>query len=61
VFGDIQELTSLVPPQHVPFEQQEDDEESRFLAGTGTDRTSYSAVPPITADFFARSTGKGRR
>jgi len=61
-FGDAQEVTSLIahsdPPEH---EHYEEEEESRFLAGTGTDRTSYSAVPPITPDFFARSAGKGRR
>ncbi len=58
VFGDLQEMASLVTPEQVTPEPEE---EARFLAGTGTDRTNYSAVPPITPDFFARSTGKGRK
>jgi hypothetical protein len=41
--------------------QPQAEEEARFLAGTGTDRTSYASVPPITPDFFARAAGKGRR
>jgi hypothetical protein len=60
VFGDLQEVTSLVPP-HAVAPQPVDDEEPAFLAGTGTDRTNYATVPPITPDFFARSAGKGRR
>jgi hypothetical protein len=60
-FGDAQDVTSLIahsaPAEHEHYEE----DESRFLAGTGTDRTNYSAVPPITPDFFARSSGKGRR
>jgi hypothetical protein len=59
-FGYAQELTALVQPE-VPASQPEEDEDAGFLAGTGTDRTSYSAVPPITPDFFARSSGKKNR
>jgi hypothetical protein len=58
VYGEIQDLNSLVepaPPAPQSFE------ESRFLAGNAAERTSYAAVPPITPDFFARSAGKARR
>jgi len=60
-FGDAQEVTSLIAPSAPTEYEPYEDEESRFLVGTGTDRTNYSAVPPITPDFFARSAGKGRR
>jgi hypothetical protein len=60
VFGYVQDVTSLVSPQMAP-EHSPGPEESQFLVGTGTDRTSYSSVPPITPDFFARSAGRGRR
>jgi hypothetical protein len=60
VFGYVQDMTSLVNPQ-APEHSPEPVEESRFLVGTGPDRTSYASVPPITPDFFARSTGRGRR
>jgi hypothetical protein len=59
VFGHVQDVTSLVAPAPTAPKQEAEDE-SRFLAGTGTDRTSYTSVPPITPDFFARSAGKGR-
>ncbi|HLI57250.1 MAG TPA: hypothetical protein VKY26_09510, partial [Actinomycetota bacterium] len=55
VFGDIQAVTSLAPVPPPPAEDEEP-----FLAGTGTEPTNYSAAPPITPDFFARSAGKGR-
>jgi hypothetical protein len=58
VFGDLQELAALAPPQQLHPEPKDD---AQLLAGTGTDRTSYSAVPPITPDFFARSSNKGRK
>jgi hypothetical protein len=57
VFGDVQAVASLGPETAfgpVPEEDQE------VLVSTGTDPVNY-AVPPITADFFARSAGKGRR
>jgi hypothetical protein len=59
-FNDVQEVNSLVMPQayEAPPEAFEDE---RFLAGTGTDRTSYTSVPPITPDFFARSASRSRR
>jgi hypothetical protein len=59
-FNDVQEVNSLVMPQayEAPPEVLEDE---RFLAGTGTDRTSYTSVPPITPDFFARSASRGSR
>jgi len=59
-FNDVQDVNSLVMPQayEAPPEALEDE---RFLAGTGTDRTSYTSVPPITPDFFARSASRGGR
>ena len=60
VFGAAQDVASLVMPQAIEPQPQAE-EEARFLAGTGTDRTSYASVPPITPDFFARAAGKGRR
>jgi hypothetical protein len=61
VFGHVQDVTSLVAPPPTPTApEQEPEDEPRYLAGTGTDRTSYTSVPPITPDFFARSAGRGR-
>jgi len=59
-FSDVQDVNSLVMPQayEAPPEALEDE---RFLAGTGTDRTSYASVPPITPDFFARSASRNKR
>ena len=59
-FNDVQDVNSLGMPQayEAPPEPLEDE---RFLAGTGTDRTSYASVPPITPDFFARSASRGSR
>jgi|GEM_PF-2243440 len=59
IFDDMQEVTSLVPQEVAPIYQPEPGPEP--LADTGTDHTSYTAVPPITPDFFARAAGKGRR
>ncbi len=56
VFGDLQEMASLITP-----EQLNAQDAAGALADTGTDRTSYSAVPPITPDFFARASGRGRK
>ncbi|MGH9046611.1 MAG: hypothetical protein ACRDVW_04775, partial [Acidimicrobiales bacterium] len=58
VFGALQEMSSLIAPED---QHPEPEEETRFLAGTGTDRTSYAAVPPITPDFFARASNKSRK
>ena len=61
VYGDIQDVTSLVvpaapsEPRHAPTLEEMD------LLGTGTDQVAYGQVPPVTPDFFARSAGKGRR
>jgi hypothetical protein len=60
VFGDLQEVTSLVP-QHAAISEPEEIDEPRLLVSTGVDRTNYAMVPPITPDFFARSPGKTRR
>jgi len=60
VFGAAQDVASLVVPQAIEPRPMAE-EEARFIAGTGTDRTSYASVPPITPDFFARAAGKGRR
>jgi Wiskott-Aldrich syndrome protein len=59
-FNDVQDVNSLGMQQayEAPPEPLEDE---RFLAGTGTDRTSYASVPPITPDFFARSASRGSR
>ena len=62
VFGHVQDVTSLVEPQATSAASLPGaEDEARFLAGTGTDRTSYTSVPPITPDFFARAAGKSRR
>lgn len=60
VFGDLQEVTSLMP-QHAAASEPEAIDEPRLLVSTGADRTNYATVPPITPDFFARSPGKSRR
>jgi hypothetical protein len=61
VYGEIQDLNSLVEPAPTAPPAPQSFEESRFLAGNAAERTSYAAVPPITPDFFARSAGKARR
>jgi hypothetical protein len=62
VFGDIQEVTSLVvPPPPPEHPAQHHDYDEMDLLGTGTDEVVYGQVPPVTPDFFARSAGKGRR
>jgi hypothetical protein len=62
VFGHVQDVASLVDAQAPSAASAPGPEdEARFLAGTGTDRTNYTSVPPITPDFFARSAGKSRR
>lgn len=61
VFGDIQDLNSLVEPAAPTPAPSVFTDESRFMAGMAADQTSYASVPPITPDFFARSAGKVRR
>ena len=62
VYGDIQDLNSLVEQAAPPRDCPRNLTTSRgSWPERGTDRTSYAAVPPITPDFFARSAGKARR
>jgi hypothetical protein len=58
-FSAVQDVNALATSEG--FEPEAEEEEPRYLAGTGTDRTSYASVPPITPDFFARSAHRGGR